>query len=211
MLARYKKNDKSFMELVKLIEGSSSAKKESLMKMVQEEDAEFAAKVHAHILDYDVIKGFEDGVIAEIVASTSPKILAAILVGEEDEGFKKVIERSLGSLFAEVKSEKEVFENGVVPEAKLASCRLKLVSEARKLGEGGAIKLPVKDYVKQTASDSSSASVAGTSGTGTSFASAGDAIEADGCPSIVNFGLTKPPGGLSGERFEEFIKKNLGS
>ena len=113
MLARYKKGG-GIIELVKLIEDSGEPKRSQLIAMIRQEDPEFAARVESRIFSYEMLRTLPENLLAEIVASSSPKVLAISLATETDEAFIKLCERCLGQNFSEYKSEKEVAQSSAL-------------------------------------------------------------------------------------------------
>lgn len=213
MLARYKKNSASMMELVKLIEESADPKRTNLLNMVLKEDPEFGAKIEARLFDYIKLKALDESLIAEIVSAGTPKILALSLHAETDENFVKLVEKCLGSSFSAYREEKESLSEAPPNEGQIQSAQRKLVSEARKLEADGAIKL--MDYDKIDAGISSGGGSSGGGlgqqmGDGQDAAPVGGATEASGVPSVETFGMEVPPAGLHGERLESYVKKTLG-
>jgi flagellar motor switch protein FliG len=207
MLARYKKGG-GIIELVKLIEDSPEPKRTQLLNMVRSEDPEFAAQVEAKIFNYEKLRLLPENILAEIVASTSPKHVALALVGEEP-AIVALCERCLGKNFSEYKAEKEAMMQSPPGAGQIEAGRRKLVAEARKLEAAGSIKLisPEAEASLAGASTSQSKSL---NATGAAPATAGSASEDSGCPAIESFGLEPPPPGLSGERFDTFLKQVLG-
>ncbi|NCN40286.1 hypothetical protein GW916_03460 [bacterium] len=211
MLARYKKNSASMMELVKLIEESAEPKRSNLLNMVLKEDPEFGAKIQARLFDYTKLKALDESLIAEIVSAGTPKILALSLHSETDENFKKLVEKCLGGRFSSYREEKEALADAPPNEGQIQSAQRKLVSEARKLESEGAIKLMDYDKIDAEAAGGAGGSGLGQQmGDGNDSTSAGAATEASGAPSIETFGMEVPPAGLLGERLEAYVKKTLG-
>ncbi len=218
MLARYKKNSASLMELVKLIEESAEPKKSNLLNMVLREDPEFGERVKRRLFDYDRLKTLDEGLIAEIIASTPPKIIALALFRESNEDFVKLVEKCAASRYAALREEKETFVTAPPNDGQVDSARRKIVSEARKLESDGAIKL--MDYDKLDSGADLAGSSAGTESLGDHQASGadgtptgnatGNATEESGIPAVASFGMEVPPVGLMGERFENYVKKTLG-
>jgi|GEM_PF-1220862 len=206
MLARYKRNSQSMMELVKLIEESAEPKKSNLMNMIMQEDAEFGAKVQRRLFDWEKLRILDESLVAEIVSASPAKILALALYQEVDP-FLKLAERCLGNKFSEYKSEKEVFGERPPSESQVESARRKMVSEARKLETDGAFKL--MDYDKVDAGAASSSGGASALGAGAAGPT-GTASAESGAPSVDTFQMDAPPAGLIGERFEEYVKRELG-
>lgn len=213
MLARYKKNSASMMELVKLIEESAEPKKSNLMNMVIKEDPEFGEKIQRRLFDYDKLKALDESLIAEMVSVGTPKILAIALYGEENTDFIAIIEKCIGNRFAAFREEKELLEATPPNEGQIASARTKLVSETRKLETEGAIKLMDYDKIDAEAEsggggggglEEHSFETPGVPGGG------GMATEDSGVPGVETFGMEIPPAGLLGERFEAYVKKTLG-
>ncbi|MBP7843768.1 MAG: hypothetical protein KA116_03060 [Proteobacteria bacterium] len=210
LLARYKKNEKTFMELVKLVEGSTDEKKQTLLGNVRQEDPAFAAKVECRVLNPEDIKKFSEDILAEIVAVSSPKILATIIMGEKDEEFKTIVERCLGKKYADVKNEKESLDPSKITEGSLKSVYRKMIAEARKLEDSGRLKIPAKDPSEVAAAAFASGDQASGMMAKASAGPLPGSAKSDGdCPSIETFAMEPPPFGLSGERFEVFVKNLL--
>jgi hypothetical protein len=212
MLARYKKGG-GILELVKLVEDSPEPKRSQLLAMVRNEDAEFAARVEARIFNWDKIKELPENVIAEIIAVSPPKFLAISLVGE-DPKFVTLAERCLGKNFAEYKGERDTIAAAAPQPQAIESARRKIIAEARKLEANGQIKLISGDADAALNMAAGGAPAQGAqAGAATSAASAGSTGSASGdagVPPITSFGLEPPPPGLSGERFQTFVKSLLG-
>jgi flagellar motor switch protein FliG len=209
MLARYKKGG-GILELVKLVEDSPEPKRSQLMAMVRNEDPEFAARIEARIFNWDKIKTLQENVIAEIIGAAPAKFLAVALVGEDAE-FVKLAERCVGKNFADYKAEKDTLSG--LPPALIAieSARRKVIAEARKLEAAGQIKLTSGDTdAAMAAGGGASNANSGAATNAASPGSAGSASADSGVPPIASFGLELPPPGLSGERFQTYIKSLLG-
>jgi hypothetical protein len=209
MLARYKKAG-GIIELVKLIEDSGEPKRSQLIAMIRQEDPEFAARVESRIFSYEMLHTLPENLLAEIVASCSPKVLAISLATETDEVFIKLCERCLGQNFSEYKSEKEVAQSSALTPSQIEAGRKKLISTARKLESEGRIKLPFSDSGGGPAAPGKLAGTdSGATGLGAEGAGGSDETELSGCPAIETFGMEAPPPGLGGERLENFFKQNL--
>ncbi len=213
MLARYKKGG-GILELVKLVEDSPEPKRSQLLAMVRNEDPEFAARVEARIFNWDKIKELPENVIAEIIAVSPPKFLAISLVGE-DPKFVTLAERCLGKNFAEYKSERDNLAAAAPPPQAIESARRKVIAEARKLEANGQIKLISGDAdaalsAAGTAPAGASTGQAGAAASAAGAGSSGNASGDAGVPPITSFGIEPPPPGLSGERFQTYVKSLLG-
>jgi flagellar motor switch protein FliG len=207
MLARYKRGG-GIIELVKLIEDSPEPKRTQLLNMVRSEDTEFAAQVEAKIFNYEKLRLLPESILAEIIASTSPKHVALALVGEE-AAFVTLCERCLGKNFSEYKAEKDSMAQSPPAAGQIEAGRRKLVAEARKLEAAGSIKL-ISPEAEASMAGSSGGEAKSLSSAGPASAPAGSASEESGCPPIESFALEPPPPGLSGERFDTFLKQVLG-
>lgn len=221
MLARYKKSPGQILELVKLIEESAEPKRSQLLEMVRSEDAEFAARVEAKLLAFSDLRNLNPDILAEIISATPAKHVALALFGETNADFVKIVERCLGAKFSAYKEEISTFETDPPNVTKVEAGQRKLMAEARKLEKAGAIKLPSKDGDSGDFASSSSSGGAETAasnstqvesaGENTSTAISSAAVMGGGSrPSIESFGFEAPPPGMSGERFETFIKKMIG-
>ena len=223
MLARYKKGG-GIVELVKLVEDSSEPKRSQLMAMIRTEDPEFAARVEAKIFNFDKLKTLPEGLLAEIIGETPPKFVALGTFGEAPE-FVVLVEKCLGKNFNEYKEERENLKAAPPPLPQIESGRRKIIAEARKLEASGKIKLGGNDL--DSAGSTTGSSIAaltpaqggaaklqsgppGGSGTANPMSGPIGSATADaGCPPVTTFGIEPPPPGLSGERFETFLKSLL--
>jgi len=142
--------------------------------------------------------------IAEIISETPPKFVALALFGE-DPTFVILCEKCLGKNFNDYKQEKENLAGAAPNPTQMETARRKLVATARKLESEGRIKLPGSD-----AGGGGASGAGGTAKIGDGPVQAGSASEESGCPPIESFGLEAPPSGLMGERFEQFLKTQLG-
>jgi len=209
MLARYKKGG-GIIELVKLIEDSAEPKKSQLLSMVRSEDPEFAAQVEAKIFNYEKLRALPENIIAEIVAAMSAKFMALVLTGETPE-FVALCEKCLGKNFSEYKAEKDVLLGTTPTPAQVEAARRKMISEARKLEASGAIRLltPEAEAAAAAGASASSGKLSAASPAGSSGPS-GTASGDVGCPPTESFALDPAPPGLTGERFDTFLKQALG-
>ncbi len=210
MLARYKKGG-GILELVKLVEDSPEPKRSQLLAMVRAEDAEFAARVEGRIFNWEKMKSLPENVIAEIIAASPPKFLVLALVGE-DPKFITLCERCLGKNFAEYKAEKDAVGATVVPPPQVEAARRKIIAEVRKLEANGQVKLSSGDTEAAVPAGSAgpTAGAAAAAAASSTSTVAGSASGDSGCPPIESFKLEPPPPGLSGERFQTYIKSILG-
>ena len=206
MLDRYKKG--GILELVKLIESSPEVKKNQLLQMVKAEDPDFYNEIESRLFSYEKLKTLPEGIVAEVVASSPPKFVAVALVDEDPE-FVKLCERCLGKNFNEYKAEKETLEASKPAPANIEAARRKLVAEARKLEAEGRFKITGGGSVGGAPAVSSSTGAA-LEQAGGSGGATGTATADGGCPALASFQLEPPPPGLLGERFDNFIKSNLG-
>lgn len=209
MLARYKKGG-GIIELVKLIEDSAEPKRSQLLNMVRTEDATFAAQVEARIFNYEKLRSLPENILAEIVANTPPKFVALSIFGE-DPAFVTLVERCLGKNFSEYKAEKDIIISAPPTPQQAEAARRKMIAEARKLEAAGAIKLVSPEVEASLAAAAGAGPKTLAAGGPTGAATAGGTATAEGgCPSIESFALDPPPPGLSGERFEQYLKQTLG-
>jgi len=210
MLERYKKGN-NILELVKLVEDSTPAKKEQLLNMIQKEDPEFCARVESRIFTYEKFKELPEGVQAEVIARTPAKYMAYILSAEKED-YVKFAERCLGNGYNAYKEERDALKEKGPQGARVEAAQRKLISEARKLEASGAIKLP------KPATETTNVTVAieDLSPSEALLAQAeteeknGTAKAEMPCPPLSTFGLSEaPPPGMIGERFETYIRNTL--
>lgn len=223
MLARYRKQG-GIMELLKLIEDSPEPKRTTLLDMVRKEDADFAAQVECRILKFESIKTLPESIQAEIFSLTPPKFVALSLTGEPPE-YIKFVEKCLGKNFNDYKLEKDNLASTPATPAQVEAARRKLISELRKLEATGNIRIPYPEPGQSLGTAPSSTPAAGKpAGPNGVAAAAGAAVagssipqstgpaakESDPAPPTETYQMDPPPPGLSGERFETYLKGVLG-
>ena len=204
VLARYKKAG-GMLELVKLIEESGEPKRTQLLKMIRTEDPQFAAQVEGKLFAYEQLRTLPENTLAEIIGNTPAKFVALAIHGESPE-FTTLVEKCLGKSFNDYKVERENFVSAPPAAGPIETARRKLVATARKLESEGKIKLPGSDLGGGPGGTAASAAKLPSAESGIS----GNASLESGCPSTKTFGVEPPPPGLTGERFEQFLKNELG-
>lgn len=97
LLQRYRRKG-GFEQLLKLIESSNPAKKASLLKLVEEEDAGWAEMIKMKSLDMDKIFSWDALFIKDIVYNINPRILGISLIGQD-----KSVHEKVASVMTEIK------------------------------------------------------------------------------------------------------------
>lgn len=222
MLDRYKKKGEAgLMELVRLVEDAPEPKRSQLLGMIRNEDADYLEQVSARVLTFEGIRSLPENQLAEIIALTPVKHLA-IAVFDESPEFVKLVEKCVGKRFSDYKLEKENCALTPPTPNQCEAAKRKVLAEARKLEATGQIKLtgggistenissPSAAVAPVPAASAPGAPLAPSAESKTSDQGSKGARGEDPCPSIESFGIEVPVAGLSGERFEAFVKSRLG-
>lgn len=221
MLDRYKKKGEAgLMELVRLVEDAAEPKRSQLLGMIRSEDADYLEQVSARILTFEGIRNIPENQLAEIISVTPVKHIA-LAIFDESPDFIKLVEKCVGKRFGDYKVEKENCALTPPTPGQCESAKRKVLAEARKLEASGQIKLsgggistegipsiPAASAAAPASGEANSAVIAETKVQ--ESAPAKGARAEDPCPSIESFGIEVPVAGLSGERFEAFVKSRLG-
>jgi flagellar motor switch protein FliG len=88
MLSRYKKKG-GFEQLLTLIETCAPAKREQLIKVIQNEDPSWASLLKTKTLTMEKVLGWKAETIGEVVNEMPDRILASALQGLDEQQFSR--------------------------------------------------------------------------------------------------------------------------
>lgn len=89
LLDRYRRKG-GFETLLKLIESSTPSKKESLLKLIHEEDESWAKMIEMKCLTMDKIFSWDVAYIKDIIFNMEPRVLGISLIGQDTSVHDKV-------------------------------------------------------------------------------------------------------------------------
>jgi flagellar motor switch protein FliG len=89
LLNRYRRKG-GFENLLKLVESSTPAKQEQLLKLIEAEDSSWAELIRVKSLSMDKIFSWEPQYLKDIVYRVKPRILGISLIGQSKEVHEKV-------------------------------------------------------------------------------------------------------------------------
>ena len=104
MLARYRKQQNGFEQLLQLIESSNAKKQETFFRLIDQEDRSWGALLRTKLLTIERLFAWEDSTV-RVVLGLLPARLFAIALHDNPE----LIERTL-PLFNELRREEMQFE-----------------------------------------------------------------------------------------------------
>lgn len=92
-LSRFKKSTQGIRDFANLIEQAEPAQRDKIIEQAEEQDAEFISKVMKKVIFFEELIYVDDSILAEILAKTSPKVLAYALHGAPPELSEKLMKQ----------------------------------------------------------------------------------------------------------------------
>ncbi|MBY0372273.1 hypothetical protein K2X33_16450 [bacterium] len=130
-LKRFKSSMQGIREFAILIEQSDPRSRAMILESAEKEDARFLAKALRKVVYFEEFQYLEEGILAEILAKASPKVLAFALIGMSAE-FTEYLHKQLG--FREKKMLRDEQENmKAASEAFILGARAQVLKVARSL------------------------------------------------------------------------------
>jgi len=137
MLDRYRKKN-GFAQLLQLIEGSHSQKREQFLNLIREESLVWEAELRKRVLTFDRLTKWNPQYLSEIFTRVQPLTLAVAYYEYEPELMKSALSQLSPSLIKKI----EMTQSEVKPSpANRFTCQIKIVEEARALFARGTIQL----------------------------------------------------------------------
>ena len=141
MLARYRKQQNGFEQLLHLLESSNNKKKETFFRLIDQEDPSWGALLRTKLLSLDRFFTWEDSIV-KIAIGMLPSRLVAIALHDSPELIEKA-----KSTMSELRQEEVDFElsNGNFTEAQRDSAQATMIKKIRELIKTGQINLESVD------------------------------------------------------------------
>lgn len=135
---RFKRNPEGFRALVELLETTPLDRRERMIEVGMEEDAEYTRKALRYLMTFDDVMSLPDEELAEVVVAAPPKMLGyAIHRADSDTKQRFLRCATKPGLAAEIREALEVEGLGL---KEIGGAQLKIVSVARVLEKKGLVK-----------------------------------------------------------------------
>lgn len=162
MIDRYKKKG-GFIQLLNLMETCGTQKQEKFLKMIEDEDAQWAEAVKAKMLSIKKIFSWDDNTVAEIVGTLNDMTVSLTLLGLEPEAKEKIVKTLNHS--RKRKIEEDMAERKPTP-AEISTAFVQVLTQVRKMIADGFLYLEKIDPVLVVNSEFEDQLLAGNFGSG---------------------------------------------
>lgn len=162
MIDRYKKKG-GFIQLLNLMETCGTQKQEKFLKMIEDEDAQWAEAVKAKMLSIKKIFSWDDNTVAEIVGTLNDMTVSLTILGLEPEGKEKIVKTLNHS--RKRKIEEDMAERKPTP-AEISTAFVQVLTQVRKMIADGFLYLEKIDPVLVVNSEFEDQLLAGNFGSG---------------------------------------------
>lgn len=137
MLDRYRKKN-GFAQLLQLIEGSHSQKREQFLNLIREESRVWETELRKRILTFDRLTKWNPQYLSEIFTRVQPLTLAVAYYEYSPELMKSALSQLSPTLIKKI----EITQSEVKPTAAdRFTCQIKIIEEARSLFKQGTLQL----------------------------------------------------------------------
>ncbi|MFN7905786.1 MAG: FliG C-terminal domain-containing protein [Pseudobdellovibrionaceae bacterium] len=137
MLDRYRKKN-GFAQLLQLLEGSHSQKREQFLNLIREESIIWEAELRKRVLTFDRLTKWNPQYLSEIFTRVQPLTLAVAYYEYQPELMKSALSQLSPTLIKKI----EMTQSEVKPTpANRFTCQIKIVEEARALFSRGTLQL----------------------------------------------------------------------
>ena len=137
MLDRYRKKN-GFAQLLQLIEGSHTQKREQFLNLIKEESVVWEAELRKRILTFDRLTKWNPQYLSEIFTRVQPLTLAVAYYEYSPDLMKAALSQLSPTLLKKI----EITQSEVKPTAAdRFTCQIKIIEEARSLFKQGTLQL----------------------------------------------------------------------
>lgn len=137
MISRYQKSG-GFIQLLKLIETSGKTKQENFIKIIEKEDARWAAAIRQKMLSIERILSWDDNVQAEIFSRVNELTLATALHGFNESQWGKLSKTFSSSQTRRILDLKNSRHANA---AEISAAYVKILEDVRAMISDGSIKI----------------------------------------------------------------------
>lgn len=144
-LDRFKKSQTGIVEFARLLEQSTPSVRETILKRAKEQDSQFVVSVLRKTVFFEELVFLDEGVLAEILSDTPPKVLAHAVHGMGAKFCKKLMANVGHRTQRQVKDEEENFPPKGPSEGLILGARRQILKIARSLEEKGKFEFELLD------------------------------------------------------------------
>jgi flagellar motor switch protein FliG len=134
--ARFKRSPEGFRKLVELLETTPIARRQKMIDVGMEEDAEYTKKALEYVMDFQDILNLPDMELAEVCAKAPPRMLAYAI----SQSTADIKERFLRCSKPKVGSEIRDYMEVKIGLREIGGAQLKVVESARELERNGFVR-----------------------------------------------------------------------
>jgi flagellar motor switch protein FliG len=135
--SRFKKSPDGLRQLVELLESTPSARRQKMIDVGMEEDAEYTQKALQYVFTFEDILRLPELELAEVLNIALPRMIGLAIHAASAEIKNKFLTKVNPRAVAEVK---EVLETSNVTLTQVAAGQFKLIEAARKMEKRGLVK-----------------------------------------------------------------------
>jgi flagellar motor switch protein FliG len=140
---RFKKNPDGFRQLVELWETTPVIRRQKMIEIGMEEDAEYTQKLLQYVIQFEDILNLPRQELASVLSEISGRFIAYAIRTASQEFKDRVLEAAGPAISIEIK---EFLDTPNVTSVQIGSAQLKMVELTRKLERRGIVtlkKIPV--------------------------------------------------------------------
>jgi flagellar motor switch protein FliG len=134
--SRFKRNPDGFRALVELLETTPASKRQKMIEVGMQEDAEYTERALKYVMTFEDILTLSDPELAEVLAKAPPKMSAYSVSLAPEETKTRFLKNAIPRIMAEIK---DCMLEKIGPR-EVGGAQLKLVETARKLEKQGYVK-----------------------------------------------------------------------
>jgi flagellar motor switch protein FliG len=156
--ARFKRDQDGFRKLVELLESTPASRRQKMIDVGMEEDAEYTQKALQFVMDFHDIIDLPDLELAEVCAKAPARMIAYAISPLSTEIRERFLRACKPKVFAEVRDMLEV----KIGQREIGGAQLKVIESARELERAGYVKtkrIPMGGAVPETEPGSEGQSV----------------------------------------------------
>ncbi|MBI4406233.1 MAG: hypothetical protein HY537_18885 [Deltaproteobacteria bacterium] len=143
-LERYKKSLQGIIDFATLIEQAEPMNRSRIIEQAQEEDSEFLWSVMKKVVFFEELTYVDEGILAEVLSKTSPKILAFAIRGMPEEFQKKMLKQMGFREMRQLQEEQDKM-GADVPVQLVLGARIQVLKTARALEAQGKFIFELND------------------------------------------------------------------
>jgi flagellar motor switch protein FliG len=135
--SRFKKDPEGFRQLIELLEAAPASKRQKMIDVGMEEDAEYTKKALRFVLDFKDVLSLSDVELAEVISESPARFTGLAIYAAGREIQQRFLSLAQARQAPEIK---EVLSMENVSKGEIGGGQMKLIETTRKLERRGLIK-----------------------------------------------------------------------